>query len=127
MPDLDHQAQEKLAEAQNIWVASVRPSRGDLPRPHLTPVWFCYPDDKLYISIDANSVKAGNLRRNPNITLALEDGLHPVICEGTARFIEPPYPAGVIAEFLRKYEWDITTEAQYNQVIEITPLKWLSW
>jgi hypothetical protein len=90
-------------------------------------VWFVWHEGKLYIGIDPNSVKSRNLKQNPWVVLALEDGIHPVICEGMAAFVPPPLTEALAAAFLNKYEWDLAKEAQYNQVVEITPLKWLSW
>jgi hypothetical protein len=120
---LDNDAKTRLRTDQNIWVGSVRLDG----RPHLSPVWFVYLDDKLFICIDPNSVKARNLAANPQIVLALEAGLHPVICEGTAASVPRPYPPLVTAEFFRKYEWEIDKDSQYNHLIEITPQKWLVW
>lgn len=117
------EAKEKLRQATNIWFASVRPDA----RPHLTPVWFVHTNGKLYVSIDPNSVKSHNLAANPNVTLALEEGNHPLICEGQTAWIDPPYPDEVVKLFQQKYEWDITTEGQYSQLVEITPRKWLGW
>ena len=114
---------QKLNLAKNIWIASVRPDG----RPHLVPVWFTWYDKKLFICIERNSVKGRNILSDPQVSLALEDGSSPVICEGSARFIEQPYPAGLVALFQHKYDWDISHEAQYNVVVEITPTRWLSW
>jgi PPOX class probable F420-dependent enzyme len=123
MTPLSNEAQERLDAAQNIWIASVRPDG----RPHLTPVWFAWAGGKLYVSIDPDSVKSKNIAHDPRVALSLEDGLHPVICEGTAAPLEPPWPEEVLAVFLRKYAWDITQENQYHQVVEVTPKKWLAW
>ncbi len=41
--------------------------------------------------------------------------------------LEKPYPESLLAVFSQKYEWDVTTDAQYNTVVEITPEKWLAW
>ena len=91
------------------------------------PVWFTWYDKKLFICIERNSVKGRNILSDPQVSLALEDGSSPVICEGSASFIEQPYPAGLVALFQHKYDWDISHEAQYNVVVEITPSRWLSW
>ena len=123
MPSIPKEAQEKLRQAANIWLASVRPDS----RPHLTPVWFVHANGQLYVSIDPNSVKSRNLAANPNVALALEDGNHPLICEGRAAWIEPPYPDEVVELFQQKYEWDITSEGQYSQLVKITPRRWLGW
>lgn len=117
---------EKLAALEkqaNIWFTSVRLDG----RPHMTPVWFVYLDGKIFIGIDPASVKSRNIQHNPGVVLALEDGSHPLICEGAARILTSPLSAPLLEAFLKKYEWDLTTEAQYHQVIEVTPLKWLSW
>ena len=120
---LTQEATEKLEKQQNIWFGSVR---GD-GKPHLTPVWFVWHEGKLYIGIDPNSVKSHNLKQNPWVVMALEDGSHPVICEGKAAFITPPLTEALAGAFLSKYEWDLDKETQYNQVVEITPSKWLTW
>ena len=123
MGELSPEALEKLTTALNIWVGSVKPDGN----PHLTPVWFVYHEGDLYISIDPKSVKSRNIRLNPHVALALEDGLHPVICEGRAALLEQPWPADVLDVYLQKYEWDLTSEEQYNQLVRITPDKWLAW
>jgi hypothetical protein len=113
----------RLETDQNIWVSTVRPDG----RPHLTPVWFAYLDPSIYICIDPASVKAHNLELNRRVVLALEDGLHPVICEGEAQAVARPYPEAVKDAFFRKYEWQIESDSQYNYLVEIQPLKWLAW
>ncbi len=114
---------ERLESQQNIWFGSVRPDG----RPHLAPIWFVWHNNKIYISTDPKSVKSHNVRKNSRVTLALEDGTHPVICEGTARPVEQPWPEDLLAAFYKKYEWDLLKEAQYTDVIEVSPEKWLSW
>jgi F420H(2)-dependent biliverdin reductase len=123
MTDLAIESQSKLENSQNIWIASVRPDG----RPHLVPVWFVWQSQKIYICIDASSVKAGNIRHNPLVAMALEDGLKPVICEGQVAPVESPWPGEVISAFYQKYNWDITQDDQYTLLCEITPHKWLNW
>jgi PPOX class probable F420-dependent enzyme len=113
----------RLESQQNIWFSSVRPDG----RPHLAPVWFVWHAGKIYIGTDPKSVKAANIRANARVALALEDGTHPLICEGSARPVAQPLPADLLAAFFKKYEWDLTSENQYNDVIEVTPERWLSW
>ncbi len=113
----------KLESQQVIWFSSVRPDG----RPHLAPVWFVWHEDKIYIGTDPKSVKIRNIRSNARVALALEDGEHPVICEGTARRLENPWPDSLLSAFFKKYEWDLNKEEQYNAVVEITPEKWLAW
>jgi hypothetical protein len=93
------------------------------------PVWFawsCGPG-KIYACIEAASVKAGNIGQNPRVSLALENGSQPVIGEGVAALLSPPWPEAVAAIFKAKYDWDITADGQYDTLVEVTPAKWLSW
>jgi nitroimidazol reductase NimA-like FMN-containing flavoprotein (pyridoxamine 5'-phosphate oxidase superfamily) len=114
---------DKLNAQQNIWIASVREDG----RPHLVPVWFVWFQEKIYFGTESRSVKARNLRANPRVAAALEEGAHPVICEGTAKQFPKPWPDALLAAFMAKYEWDLTQEHQYHDVWEITPVKWLRW
>jgi hypothetical protein len=123
MGELTNEAQYKLETAENIWFGSVR-SDG---RPHLTPVWFAWTMGKLYICIEKRSVKARNIVDNPKVVLALEDGLKPVICEGIAMPVSPPLPADVVSIFIKKYDWDISQDGQYDYLVEVTPHKWMVW
>ena len=53
-----------------------------------TVVWFLLDGDDLRFSLSAASVKAANLRRNPMITLTVEDGTRYLTLSGTA-MVEP--------------------------------------
>ncbi len=102
------------AEARNVWFATVRPDG----RPHLVPIWFVVEGGRWYVCTSPGSVKARNLKANPAVALALEDGDHPYVVEGQARPVD--VTAGVAQKFLAKYDWDITAESQYTQLIEVT-------
>ena len=115
---LDPQVERRLQAEQNLWLATVRPDG----TPHLVPIWFVWVAGKIYLCTGADSVKVRNLTRNPQVSIALEDGTHPIVIEGRAEPIERP-PAAVINEFQRKYDWNITTDDTYTQVIEIKPTK----
>jgi len=113
---LDPQVEQRLQTEQNLWLATVRPDG----TPHLVPIWFVWVAEKIYLCTGADSVKVRNLRQNPHVAIALEDGTHPIVIEGRAEPIGRP-PAAVVAEFQRKYDWNITTDDTYTQVIEIDP------
>lgn len=104
----------RLAQARNIWLATVRPDG----RPHLVPIWFVVDDDRWYICTSPGSVKARNLQANPRVALALEDGDNPYVVEGVARQVQPS--ESVAQRFKAKFDWDITTDADYGAVFEIT-------
>jgi F420H(2)-dependent biliverdin reductase len=104
---------DRLKQAQNMWVATVRPNG----RPHLVPIWFVVSDEAWYFVTDPGSVKAQNLQHNPRVSLALEDGSHPYIVEGQACPVAPS--AEVIRLFKEKYDWDITGDGTYSQTFEV--------
>jgi F420H(2)-dependent biliverdin reductase len=101
-------------EARNVWFATVRPDG----RPHLVPIWFVLEGDCWYVCTNADSVKARNLKANPAVTLALEDGDNPFVVEGQARSID--VTTSLAQKFKAKYDWDITSDDQYTQLIEVT-------
>ncbi len=113
----------RLSPEKNIWIATVRQDG----RPHLTPVWFILSSGKFIICISERSVKAKNLVKNRAVSLALEDGSSPVICEGEAEEIQAPWPEEIVEKFKTKYDWDITTDHEYDLLIGIKPTKWLHW
>ena len=111
----------RLRDEQNIWFATVRPDG----RPHLTPIWFVYVDDRFYVCTSSKAVKARNVRANARASVALESGSQPVIAEGDARVLSRPYPPTVAAEFERKFDWDLDSEPEYDALIEVIPTRWL--
>ena len=106
-------AADRLDEAKNVWIATVRPDG----RPHLVPIWFVVDGGRWYLCTMPGSVKARNLSQNPRIALALEDGSNPYVIEGEARPVEPS--AEVVAKFQAKYGWDITSDTDYTQLLEV--------
>ena len=79
----------RLRDEQNIWLATTRPDG----RPHLTPIWFVYVDDRFYVCTSSKAVKARNVRANAKASVALESGSQPMIAEGDARVSEPALSA----------------------------------
>ena len=78
--------------------------------PHLTTLWFAVVDQKIVFETYTRSQKILNLRRNPNITLLLEDGivyekLRGVMIKGMARLESKP-------ENVEKYAKDVMLRNQ---------------
>jgi hypothetical protein len=109
---------ERMELAPIIWLASVRSSGA----PHLVPIWFVWNEGNAYVCTSSRSVKARNMKQNPNVAIALEEGLQPLIIEGSARQLDQ-IPPVVAALFEKKYEWRITDDSTYDALIEITPVK----
>lgn len=108
----------RLENARNLWLATVRPNGA----PHLVPIWFVWLDGKAYLCTALKSAKARNIRQNPRVAFALEDGDDPVLIEGTARILEDKTSA-IVEAFQKKFDWDIRGDKTYNAVIEITPTR----
>jgi F420H(2)-dependent biliverdin reductase len=113
---LDPKVERRLQTEQNLWLATVR-SDGS---PHLVPIWFVWVTGKIYLCTGADSVKVRNLSQNPRVSIALEDGRKPIVLEGLAKPIGA-VPTAVSEAFKKKYDWDISTDGEYNQVVEIEP------
>lgn len=112
----DPDIERRLQKEHNLWLATVRPNGA----PHLVPIWFVWAAGKIYLCTGADSVKVRNLMQNPRVSLALEDGNQPVVIEGLAQPIGAA-PKPVIEAFQKKYDWNISTDTEYNQVVEIEP------
>ena len=113
----------RLDDEKNIWLASVRP---DL-KPHLVPVWFIWDDQTFYMCIYSKSVKFLNIAQNGLVSIALENGSTPVICEGLTERLARPWPENIVKQFKEKYDWDIETDKEYDELVRISPQKWLIW
>ena len=62
-------------------------------RPHVAPVWFDLDGDDLVFTTWHASVKAANLRRDPRLSICVDDETPPfsyIIIEGTATITEAP-------------------------------------
>ncbi len=115
---------ERLTREANIWLATVRPDG----RPHLIPIWFAWHDGKVWIST-LESQKVRNIRREPRVTVSLEDGVSPVILEGTAAIENDPATRDALAPlFAAKYDWDFRSDPDGDYLlIAITPTRLLNW
>ncbi|MFV9505161.1 MAG: pyridoxamine 5'-phosphate oxidase family protein [Oscillochloridaceae bacterium umkhey_bin13] len=121
MSQLAAATHERLATEPIVWFATVRPTG----QPHLVPLWFVWLDGTIYVCVSGTSVKVRNLVANPAVALALESGSAPVVVEGLATRCDRPWPDKVVAGFQRKYSWTITTDAEYDTLIAVTPQRWL--
>lgn len=82
------QVDEFLARPYLARIATVRPDG----RPHVVPIWFYWDGQSAYMETPPNSVKAVNLRANPNCALTVdvtEGGLRfaAIIMEGTVELL----------------------------------------
>lgn len=62
-------------------------------RPHVVPVWYDLDGDNLVFTTGAESVKALNMRRDPRVSITVDDQTPPyafVMIEGTVSFSDDP-------------------------------------
>ena len=62
-------------------------------RPHIAPIWFDLDGDALIFNTGDTTVKAANMRRDPRVSLCIDDDTPPfafVIVEGIATLTEEP-------------------------------------
>lgn len=77
-----------MAEKKTLQVATI----GKDGFPHVAPMWFIVEDGKFVFRSFTKSQKIVNLRRNPNLTVLLEDGeeydeLRGLMVKGTAALV----------------------------------------
>ncbi|QBD81288.1 TIGR03618 family F420-dependent PPOX class oxidoreductase [Ktedonosporobacter rubrisoli] len=72
--------------------------------PHLSPVWFLWGDDSFYFRIDKSTAKYRHLKRNPAISLLINDhtGFRFLTVYGQAQIMEDN-PADIAAQIVHKY------------------------
>ncbi|MEM7028119.1 MAG: PPOX class F420-dependent oxidoreductase [Chloroflexota bacterium] len=81
--------------------------------PQLSPVWFIYEDETLYISLLHNSAKRRNLERDPRISVCIDGGradVRYVTFYGTAQLFGP--------DTALQDEWRLRIIRQYNPTEE---------
>jgi PPOX class probable F420-dependent enzyme len=87
----DAEVDELLAGARSATLASLGPDG----HPHLVAMWFAVIDGDICFETKAKSQKAVNLRRDPRVSVLVEDGatygdLRGVEIEGRAEVIDDP-------------------------------------
>lgn len=91
MPALDHHERDAFLQQPGILcrIATVDADGA----PHVTPVWFIYEDDAIYITPRARSEWLDHIRHDPRVALTIDDQHHPyrkVVIEGVAEVIRQP-------------------------------------
>jgi len=115
---------ERLQRETILWLATTRPDG----RPHLTPIWYCWVEDRFWICTNSTAVKTRNIAVHPTVSVALGSGSAPIVSEGRAVIHHRPYPEAVRAAFVRQFDWDIGApdeDGPYDALVEIIPEKWL--
>ncbi len=123
---MDHAVRERLEHDRIAWLCALRPDG----TPHQTPVWFVFADESWWFSSGERNRKIAYLAADPRVSLALPDGVSPVVAEGKAVLHRDrgDFPPGIIAAFADKYDgWDITAPEKAGErvLVEIPVSRWL--
>ncbi len=126
-----------LSEGNIARIATVKPDNS----PHVTPVWYLWENNQLWMTIPKDSVKARNIRQNNKVAVTIDTDKAPskaVIIEGTTKIekltnemerkIDRRMAAKYVKpEYLDEYiEWDSAQGVEYI-CIRICPKKIISW
>jgi PPOX class probable F420-dependent enzyme len=129
---------QAFLEAPRHAIATVLRTDGT---PQLSPIWFLYENERLYLSIGVSSAKFRQLRRDPRIALCIDAG-HPdaraVSISGTAEIVtgESPERADLDWRILRRYhendedahEWEALSEAEGpSALVVVSPERIIGW
>ena len=115
---------DRLTSETIIWLATTRADG----RPHLSPIWFVWADDRVWICTSSRNVKAHALRRDPRVMISLESGTRPLVGEGIAHLHERPYPSVARDAFVAAFDWDIDVDDEdgvYDALFEIEITRWV--
>lgn len=124
-PDPTPQLTARLVTERALWLATLRADGS----PHVTPVWFVHRTASFWIGCDAASTKVRNVRRDPRVSLALQDPDAPVVAEGEARIVEDDLDPDVVTGFATKYDgWDPGLPSRPGErrvLLEVPVRRWL--
>lgn len=112
----------KFAAADTCWFSSTRPDG----RAHLAPIWHVWHELCAYVCTPSGAVRARNVAVHNRVSVALPDPYQVLIIEGIAH-PAPDAEAALRPLFQAKYDWDISTDADYDLIIRVTPEKILAW
>jgi F420H(2)-dependent biliverdin reductase len=122
---VDALIRNRLEREKNAWLCTVRPDGS----PHVTPVWFVYRSEMWWIGSGARNVKVRNVAAEPRVSLALEDGVAPIVAEGRAHIRRDGFPDDIVAAFAEKYDgWDVSAVVPpggARVLLEIPVDRWL--
>ena len=117
-------------------------------RAHVTPVWYVMEDELLAFRSFTKSQRIVNLRRDPRLTVLVEDGveyaeLRGVMIQGTARLVDDPeyclhlyvrlaerypmFPGGAGALDEHAVRTALTQYAAKNTAVVVQPENVISW
>jgi hypothetical protein len=114
----------RLTEDTTLWLATTRADGS----PHLTPIWFVWHDERIWVCTSATHVKARTITRDPRVMVALGTGAKPLVGQGRAVRHARPFPPGARQAFIDRFDWDIDVDDEdgtYDVLFEIAVERWV--
>lgn len=97
----DAHIEQHLFNDQVIWLITVRPNG----RPHAALVGFFWTGEAILILTPPTTQKVQNLRRNPDVVLALNHGDDSITIEGKATLPTVDELGAILPGFAKKYAY----------------------
>ena len=107
--------------------------------PHITPVWYMFNDEKIYIGTNTKNQKIKNIEKNNHVSFCVDVGvnspdIYGVMGQGIANIIlEIPRVRTIAEKILLKYFKTLEDKSakelleDTNCIIEIIPQKYSKW
>ena len=107
--------------------------------PHITPVWYMFNDEKIYIGTNTKNQKIKNIEKNNHVSFCVDVGvnspdIYGVMGQGIANIIlEIPKVRTIAEKILLKYFKTLENKSakelleDTDCVIEIIPQKYSEW
>ena len=107
--------------------------------PHITPVWYMFNDEKIYIGTNTKNQKIKNIEKNNHVSFCVDVGvnspdIYGVMGQGIANIIlEIPKVRTIAEKILLKYFKTLENKSakelleDTNCIIEIIPQKYSEW
>ena len=107
--------------------------------PHITPVWYMFNDEKIYIGTNTKNQKIKNIEKNNHVSFCVDVGvnspdIYGVMGQGIANIIlELPKVRTIAEKILLKYFKTLENKSakelleDTNCIIEIIPQKYSKW
>ena len=107
--------------------------------PHITPVWYMFNDEKIYIGTNTKNQKIKNIEKNNHVSFCVDVGvnspdIYGVMGQGIANIIlEIPKVRTIAEKILLKYFKTLEDKSakelleDTNCIIEIIPQKYSKW
>ena len=107
--------------------------------PHITPVWYMFNDEKIYIGTNTKNQKIKNIEKNNHVSFCVDVGvnspdIYGVMGQGIANIIlEIPKVRTIAEKILLKYFKTLENKSakelleDTDCVIEIIPQKYSKW